>query len=141
MKNHFVIRFVPFGGHFDDFMRPLIQELHDLEKGVMMKMNDKDVWVITSIRLVTTDMPQGNDLSDVKKQGTSYECRNCLVPKDQLTDNVFDGRHFAHFHHITKECFIELQGLINKNVTQIEIKDFTRCNSLRLKLGVLSSLS
>lgn len=86
-------------------------------------------------------MPQGNDLSDVKKQGASYGCRNCLVPKDRLTDNAFDGRRFARFHHITKERFIELQELINENVTQIEIKDFTRRHGLRSKLGVLSSLS
>ena len=86
-------------------------------------------------------MPQGNDLSDVKKQGASYGCRNCLVPKDQLTDNAFNGRRFARFHHITKERFIELQGLINENVTQIEIKDFTRRHGLRSKPGVLSSLS
>ena len=130
LKNHFVIRFVPFGRHFDNFMHLLIQELHDLEKGVMMKMNDEDVWVIASIGLVTADMPQGNDLSDVKKQGASYGCRNCLVPKDQLTDNAFDGRRFARFHHITKERFIELQGLINENVTQIEIKDFTKRHGL-----------
>ena len=86
-------------------------------------------------------MPQGNDLSDVKKQGASYGCRNCLVPKDRLTDNAFDGRRFARFHHITKERFIELQELINENVTQIEIKDFTRRHGLRSKPGVLSSLS
>jgi len=37
-----------------------------------MKVNGEDVWVIASIGLVTADMPQGNDLSDVKKQGASY---------------------------------------------------------------------
>ena len=55
-------------------MCSLIQELHDLKKEVVMKVNDEDVWVIASIRLVTADMSQGNDLSNVKKQGASYKC-------------------------------------------------------------------
>ncbi|CAG8491450.1 306_t:CDS:2, partial [Racocetra fulgida] len=58
LKNHFIVGFVPFGGHFDDAMRPLLQELHQLEKGVVMSMNSESVWVIASIRLVTADLPQ-----------------------------------------------------------------------------------
>lgn len=90
---------------------------------------------------MTADMPQGNDLSDVKKQGALYGCRNCLVPKDHLTDNTFDRIRFARFHHITKARFTELQRLINQNVSQKEIKDFTRRYGIRSILGVLSSLS
>ena len=82
LKNHFIVGFIPFGGHFDDVMRPLLQELHQLEKGVAMDMDNETVWVIASIGLVTADMPQGNDLCDVKKQGALYGCRNCLVLKD-----------------------------------------------------------
>ena len=99
LKNHFIVGFIPFGGHFDDVMRPLLQELHQLEKGVAMDMDNETVWVIASIGLVTADMPQGNDLCDVKKQGALYGCRNCLVPKDRLTDNTFDRIRGARFHH------------------------------------------
>ena len=94
-------------------MQPLLQELHQLEKGVTMEMNNEMVWVIASIGLVTADMPQGNDLSDVKKQGALYGCRNCLSPKDHLTDNTFDRIWFLCFDHITKEHFIGLQRLRN----------------------------
>src|SRR5205085_4317783 len=90
LKNHFIVRFIPFGSHFNDVMYPLLQELYWLKKGITMKMNDEMVRVITSIGLVTADMPQENDLCDVKKQGTLYECQNCFIPKDQLTDNTFD---------------------------------------------------
>ena len=79
----------------------------------MMHIKEETVWVITSIGLVTADMPQGNDLCDVKKQGALYGCRNCLVPKDQLTDNTFDRIRFSRFNHITNEHFIQLQILIN----------------------------
>jgi hypothetical protein len=141
LKNHFVVGFVPFGGHFDDFMCPLIRELHELEKGVTMKMNDEDVWVIASVGLVTADMPQGNELSDVKKQGALHGCRNCLVSKDQLTDDTFDRIRFARFEHITKQRFLELQVLRNQNVADTRIKDFITQYGLRPKPGKLSALS
>ena len=141
LKNHFIVGFIPFGGHFDDVMRPLLQELHQLEKGVAMDMDNETVWVITSIGLVTADMPQGNDLCDVKKQGALYGCRNCLVPKDRLTDNTFDRIRGARFHHVTNEHFVQLQTLIDQGVTKAEINNFARRYGLRSKQGVLSSLS
>ncbi|CAG8842545.1 5671_t:CDS:2, partial [Racocetra persica] len=56
----------------------------------------------------------GNELSDVKKQGALYGCRNCYVPKDQLTDTTFD---------------------------RIRFKNFTKRYGLRSKPGILSTLS
>jgi hypothetical protein len=126
LKNHFIVGFIPFGGHFDDVMRPLLQELRRLEKGIAMKMNDETVWVIALIGLVTADMPQGNDLCDVKKQGALYGCRNCLAPKDRLTDNTFDWICGARFHHVTNEHFVQLQTLIDQGVTKVEINNFAR---------------
>ena len=73
MKNHFIVGFILFGGYFDDVMHFLLQELHQLEKGVTMDMDNETVWVITSIELVTADMLQGNDLCDVKKQDVLYK--------------------------------------------------------------------
>src|SRR5438132_10745947 len=108
LKNHFIVGFIPFRGHFDDVMCPLLQELHQLEKGVAMDMDNETVWVITSIGLVTADMPQGNDLCDVKKQGALYGCRNCLVPKDRLTDNTFDSIASALFDDGSNESCVTL---------------------------------
>ena len=82
LKNHFIVGFILFRGHFDNVMRSLLQKLHQLEKGIAMNMNNETVWVVTSIGLVTADMPQENDLCDVKKQGALYGYRNCLVSKD-----------------------------------------------------------
>ena len=107
-------------------MRPLLQELHQLEKGVTMDMKNETVWVIASIGLVTADMPQGNDLCDVKKQGTLYGCRNCLVPKDRLTDNTFYRIHGAHFYRVTNEHFVQLQTLIDQDMTKAEINNFAQ---------------
>ena len=31
LKNHFVLRFVPFGGNFDDFIKPFVEEMRQLK--------------------------------------------------------------------------------------------------------------
>ena len=43
LKNHFIVGFIPFKGHFDDVMHLLLQELCQLKKGITMKMNDETV--------------------------------------------------------------------------------------------------
>src|SRR5205807_8194485 len=112
-----------------------------LEKGITMNMDNEMVWVITSIGLVTADMPQGNDLCDVKKQDALYGCRNCLVPNDRLTDNTFDRIRGARFHQVTNEHFVQLQTLIDQGVTKAEINNFARRYGLRTNQGALSSFS
>ncbi|CAG8791311.1 26404_t:CDS:1, partial [Racocetra persica] len=44
--------------YFDNAIYPLLQELHQLKKGVMMNMNRESVWVVVLIRLVTADLSQ-----------------------------------------------------------------------------------
>ncbi|PKK40459.1 hypothetical protein RhiirC2_805424 [Rhizophagus irregularis] len=51
LKNHFVLRFVPFGGNFNEF-----------EQGKLMEVNGQDAWVIASLGVITADLPQGNDM-------------------------------------------------------------------------------
>ena len=65
LKNHFALGFVPFGGNFDDFMLPFIDEMKELEKGKLFKVNNQDAWVIAGLGVVTADLPQGNDMAGV----------------------------------------------------------------------------
>ncbi|CAG8846660.1 33188_t:CDS:2, partial [Gigaspora margarita] len=62
LKNYFIVGFVPFRGNFDDVMYPLLQELYQLEKAIIMKINNDPVWIIASIRLITADLHQRNSL-------------------------------------------------------------------------------
>ena len=111
-------------------MCSLLQELHQLEKGITMDMDNEMGWVITSIELVTADMLQENDLCDVKKQDALYECQNCLVSKDRLTDNTFDRICSARFYHVTNEHFVQLQMLIDQHATKTKINNCTQYCSL-----------
>ena len=49
LKNHFVLGFVPFGGNFNDFMKPFISEMKELERGKIMKIQGQDAWVIAGL--------------------------------------------------------------------------------------------
>ncbi|CAG8725213.1 33868_t:CDS:2, partial [Gigaspora margarita] len=126
--------------HVSIWIKDLLQPV-SYEFCIVMKMNNELVWVIASIGLITADLSQENSLSDVKKQGAIYGCRNCLAPKNRLTDTTFDRIRYARFHQITKEHFIELQTLINQNATKTEIEDFTKRHGIRSKPGILSTLS
>ena len=43
LKNHFVIGFISFGGHFDNMMQPLLEKLRHLEKGIAITMNNETI--------------------------------------------------------------------------------------------------
>ena len=86
IKNHFLIGFVPFGASFEDFIEPIIQDIKRLEKGLIMKTLNGDAFVIGGIGCITADLPQGNDLADVKRHNAKYGCRTCNVPNDQYTN-------------------------------------------------------
>ena len=136
-----IIGLVPIGGKFDDVMRLLLHELRDLEKGIVMTIREENVWVVAGIGLVTADLPQGNNLADIKQQGASRGCRMCMASQDHLTDNTYDTIDNARFHHITEQLFEQLQRLINQNASQTEINTFRVQYGLCSKPGILSSLS
>src|ERR1044071_952702 len=45
LKNHFLIGFVPFGGEFRHFIKPFIQDIKWLQSGIVMKIEEEEVWV------------------------------------------------------------------------------------------------
>ncbi|PKC00983.1 hypothetical protein RhiirA5_253760, partial [Rhizophagus irregularis] len=85
LKNHFVLGFVPFGGSFDEFIKPFITEMKILEKGKIMNVQGNECVVIASLGDITADLPQGNDLAGVKRHSANRGCRTCNAAKDSLT--------------------------------------------------------
>lgn len=82
LRNHFILTFIPFSGEFNDVMKPIINEIKSLEKGVLMTINQQNIWVIAALGVITADLPQGNDLADTKRHEGNLGCRSCLTPKD-----------------------------------------------------------
>ena len=96
---------------------------------------------MAGIGFVTTDLPQGNSLADIKQQGASHGCRMCMAPRNRLTDDTYDTINNAQFHHITEQLFEQLQTLINQNALQTVIDTFRVEYGFCSKPGILSSLS
>ena len=65
---------MPFGGNFDEFILPFINEMKKLEQGTIMKVNGQDAWVIAGLGVVTADLSQGNDLIGVKWHNAFKGC-------------------------------------------------------------------
>ncbi|GBB98233.1 hypothetical protein RclHR1_31790001 [Rhizophagus clarus] len=65
IKNYFVLRFVPFGDNFDEFMLPFVSEIKELENGKIMTIQEQNAWVIADLDVIMADLPQGNNLAGV----------------------------------------------------------------------------
>ncbi|RGB31937.1 hypothetical protein C1646_604847, partial [Rhizophagus diaphanus] len=77
LKNHFVIGFIPFGGSFNEFIGPFVDDIKQLENGIIMDIQGNKSLVIASLGDVTADLPQGNDLTGVKRHGAIRGCHTC----------------------------------------------------------------
>ncbi|PKY56360.1 hypothetical protein RhiirA4_476609, partial [Rhizophagus irregularis] len=136
VKNHFVIGFVPFGGNFDEFMRPFVEELKQLEKGKIMNVQGRDVWVVAGLGVVTADLPQGNDLAGVLRHGASKGCRTCSINKDLHTDLNQDFALLSRYNQITDSEFAQ----INNEHTISRKKQMSSKYGLRIKQSILDEL-
>jgi len=141
LKNHFVLSFVPFGGEFDDTMKPIINEIKALEKGTLISINGQDIWIIAALGVVTADLPQGNDLADTKRHGGNLGCRSCLAPKEQLNDFSFDIKLNARYHHLTNDKIHILEELIQEGESQKIISEYCTENGLRTQPSILNQLT
>jgi hypothetical protein len=110
IKNHFVLGFVPFGGKFDEFILPFINKMKELEQGKIMNVLGQDAWVIASLGVVTSDLPQGNDMVGVLRHSAIKGCRTCTISQGSLTDSQ-DIPKISRYHHITDKQFHEIKSM------------------------------
>ncbi|CAB4423898.1 unnamed protein product [Rhizophagus irregularis] len=77
--------------------------------------NGNELWLVEgSIGCVTADLPQGNDIADVKRHNAKYGCRSCNVPNDQYTNIDYNYIKNARFHQQTEKQFIEIKSQHSK---------------------------
>ena len=110
LKNHFVLGFVPFGGSFNEFIKPFIMEMKELEKGKIMNIQGNKCIVVASLGDITADLPQGNDLVGVKRHGANRGCRTCHATKDSLTSASLDLHLISRYHHQSNKQFEEISA-------------------------------
>ncbi|GES87757.1 hypothetical protein GLOIN_2v1790377 [Rhizophagus clarus] len=108
LKNHFVLRLVPFSGNFNEFMLPFISEMKEFKQGKLMEVNGQDAWVMASLGIVTADLPQGNDMCGVLRHNANKGCRTCTASRESLTNFSQDVPATSRYHHITDDQFKEI---------------------------------
>lgn len=124
LKNHFLIGFVPFGGNFKDVIKPFINDILSLQKGVSMKINNEDHWIVGGLGVVTADLPQGNDLAGILRHNANFGCRSCKAFKEELTILNFDTQQHGRYHHITDDEFLEIRQAENRNSKAILARSY-----------------
>ncbi|RIB28587.1 hypothetical protein C2G38_2239435 [Gigaspora rosea] len=115
LRNHFVLGFIPFGGNIQDFIKPFIEEVKKLEQGFIINLNGIDHWVTGGLGVVTSDLPQGNDISGTLRHNAYRGCRICKATKDQFTNLLFDIYYHGHYHQITDQEFQYINQQTSKN--------------------------
>jgi hypothetical protein len=113
LKNHFLVGFVPFGGTFEDTIKPFIQDIQCLERGILMTIDNIQICVSGGLGVTTADLPQGNDLAGTLRHNATHGCRTCKASRDDLTDISFDITKYGRYHHLTDIEFEEIQSLPN----------------------------
>ncbi|CAG8784842.1 19282_t:CDS:2, partial [Racocetra persica] len=99
--------FVLFGAKFEDFIKPFISDMQQLQ-------NDREeVYIRGGLGVVTADLPQENNLSEVKRHGANHGYRSCEAEGDELTENNYDIIRHSQYHHITDMQFFEIQSQEN----------------------------
>ncbi|CAG8536215.1 23057_t:CDS:2, partial [Racocetra persica] len=66
---------------FDEFIKPVLNDIKQLENGIIINTIYRSTWVVGRLGCVTADLPQGNNLADVKRHGANHRCRTCSIPK------------------------------------------------------------
>ncbi|UZO02580.1 uncharacterized protein OCT59_021059 [Rhizophagus irregularis] len=78
--------------------------MHPCEYSALNSPPSPDCWIVAGLGCVTTDLPQGNDLTGVKRHGAIRGCRTCLA-KENATDTTLDIASISRYHHITNIQF------------------------------------
>ncbi|CAG8552274.1 7392_t:CDS:2 [Gigaspora margarita] len=108
LKNHFLLGFVPFGASFNDYIKPILDNIYQLQNGKIVNTLEGEIWIVGGLGCVTADLPQGNDLAGVLRHNAKYGCRTCIASSSQLTNSNFDFLSNARFHHLTDIQYNEI---------------------------------
>jgi len=95
-RNVFAVTLGPFGAKFSDVIDAL-SHLKELDRGMRMNINGKEVFVCGFTFFMIGDMPQQQSLSSCMSQNANFGCRSCLIHKndrDNLDYNIVqNGRY------------------------------------------------
>jgi hypothetical protein len=92
--------------------------------------------VIAGLGVITSDLPQRNNITEVLRHNAKKGCRTCLIPNESLTEQVQDIPKISRYHHITDSQFKEI---LQKD-TVLAKKQLCTEYGLRLQPSILDKL-
>jgi hypothetical protein len=134
--NHFVLGFVPFGGTFDDFIRPFLEDVQKLQDGFEMTIHEKKYWISGGLGVTTGDLPQGNDLAGVMRQNAKHGCRVCLAERNNWTNENINTAALGRYLYLTNQQFDEITSTLRKSHKE----EVARMYGLRVQRPILDKL-
>ncbi|PKC53644.1 hypothetical protein RhiirA1_478874 [Rhizophagus irregularis] len=110
LKNHFLLGFIPFGANCNDVLKPIIEDIKELENGFEMDLDNKRIWITGGLGNITSDLPEGNEQARIKNHNANHGCRICIIHHDELNNMSFDLAMGRRYHHKTSLQFVELDN-------------------------------
>ncbi|CAB5371849.1 unnamed protein product [Rhizophagus irregularis] len=103
-------RFIPFGANCNDILKPIIEDIKELENGFEMDLDNKRIWITGGLGNITSDLPEGNEQAGIKNHNANHGCRICTIHHDELNNMSFDLAMGGRYHHKTSLQFVELDN-------------------------------
>ncbi|CAB4395578.1 unnamed protein product [Rhizophagus irregularis] len=103
-------RFIPFGANCNDVLKPIIEDIKELENGFEMDLDNKRIWITGGLGNITSDLPEGNEQAGIKNYNANHGCRICTIHHDELNNMSFDLAMGGRYHHKTSLQFVELDN-------------------------------
>ncbi|CAB4404894.1 unnamed protein product [Rhizophagus irregularis] len=129
--------FVPFGATFTEFIKPFIHDMRKLQDGIIMtNCHGEEVFISGGLGMCTADLPQGNDLTGIRRHNAYYGCRSCEVSQDDLTNLLFDIQANGRYCHLTDYQF----QMIKQAPTKSSKETIAKQHGLRYHKNILDHL-
>ena len=87
-------------------------------------------------RVVTSDLPQGNDMTGVLWHNAKKGCRTCIVSQESLTDRNQDVPKISRYYHIIDDQFKEILQEDTVSAKKLLCTEY----GLRLQSSILDKL-
>ncbi|UZO08524.1 uncharacterized protein OCT59_028778 [Rhizophagus irregularis] len=100
----------------------------DLQNGIIMtNCHGEEVFISGGLGMCTADLPQGNDLTGIRRHNAYYGCCSCEVSQDDLTNLLFDIQANGRYCHLTDYQFQMIKQAPTKSSKETIAKQHGLC--------------
>ncbi|GBC18416.2 hypothetical protein GLOIN_2v1785823 [Rhizophagus irregularis DAOM 181602=DAOM 197198] len=109
LKNHFLLKFILFDANCNDVLKPIIEDIKELENGFEMDLDNKCIWITGGLENITSDLPKGNEQAEIKNHNANHGCHICT--------SLFIFPFFIFYFFLQKAHISETNNLVSQNLS------------------------